>query len=63
MIPQIFLAARVIVGALLLLAGVVALLTPLTPGSWLAVIGLQMLGWHINLGRTRTWLHRVWKRL
>ena len=32
------------IGVILILWGIIALLTPLTPGSWLAIIGLQMLG-------------------
>jgi uncharacterized protein YqgC (DUF456 family) len=33
------------IGVILIIVGLFALLTPLTPGSWLALIGLQMLGW------------------
>jgi uncharacterized protein YqgC (DUF456 family) len=33
------------IGVILIVVGLAALLTPLTPGSWLALIGLQMLGW------------------
>jgi uncharacterized protein YqgC (DUF456 family) len=32
------------IGVILIIVGLAALLTPLTPGSWLALIGLQMLG-------------------
>ena len=32
------------VGVILIIVGLFALLTPLTPGSWLALIGLQLLG-------------------
>jgi uncharacterized membrane protein len=32
------------VGVIFIVWGLVALVTPLTPGSWLAIIGLQMLG-------------------
>jgi uncharacterized membrane protein len=32
------------IGVILVVWGLVALLTPFTPGSWLAIIGLQMLG-------------------
>jgi hypothetical protein len=35
----------------LILIGVFALLTPLTPGSWLALIGLEILGIRILLER------------
>lgn len=33
-----------IVGVVLILIGLLALITPLTPGSWLAIIGLELLG-------------------
>ncbi|MEK7585407.1 MAG: hypothetical protein AAB455_02760 [Patescibacteria group bacterium] len=33
-----------IIGIILILAGLAALFTPLTPGSWLAVLGLELLG-------------------
>ena len=32
------------VGIILIIAGLTALLTPLTPGSWLIFIGLELLG-------------------
>ncbi len=35
---------RKVLGVILIIAGLVALLTPLTPGSWLALIGLELLG-------------------
>ena len=33
-----------ILGVLLIIIGLLALVTPLTPGSWLAIIGLELLG-------------------
>ena len=33
-----------VVGAILILMGLAALFTPLTPGSWVAIIGLELLG-------------------
>ena len=44
-------ALKIILGILLILIGVLALLTPLTPGSWLALIGLEILGLRILLER------------
>jgi uncharacterized protein YqgC (DUF456 family) len=44
-------ALKIILGILLILIGVLALLTPLTPGSWLALIGLEILGIRILLER------------
>jgi hypothetical protein len=37
-------AIKKIIGVILILIGLFALVTPLTPGSWLALIGLEMLG-------------------
>lgn len=38
---------RKTLGIVLVIVGLVALITPLTPGSWLALIGLELLGWRI----------------
>ncbi|HON90280.1 MAG TPA: hypothetical protein PKZ07_01830 [Sedimentisphaerales bacterium] len=38
---------RKIVGVILVLLGLAALLTPLSPGSWLILIGLEFLGLRI----------------
>jgi hypothetical protein len=35
---------RKVLGVILIIVGLAALLTPLTPGSWLALIGLELLG-------------------
>ena len=47
---QLWAVLRKIAGVLLIIIGLIALFTPLTPGSWLAIIGLQLLGleflWH-----------------
>jgi len=32
------------IGIILIVAGLAALVTPFTPGSWLAVIGLELIG-------------------
>ena len=37
------------IGIILILIGLTALFTPLTPGSWLVFIGLQLLGLQILL--------------
>jgi len=37
-------ALKIVLGIVLIILGVLALLTPLTPGSWLALIGLEILG-------------------
>ncbi len=33
-----------VIGVILIIYGIFALLTPLTPGSWLALIGLELIG-------------------
>ncbi|MEK7480622.1 MAG: hypothetical protein AAB604_00785 [Patescibacteria group bacterium] len=33
-----------VVGVFLILVGLIAFITPLTPGSWLAIIGFELLG-------------------
>lgn len=40
-----------IIGVLLVIVGLLALVTPLTPGSWLAVVGLELLGLRFILGK------------
>ena len=42
---------RLALGILLMILGVLALLTPFTPGSWLALIGLEILGLRLVLQR------------
>ena len=44
-------ALRIALGILLMILGVLALLTPFTPGSWLALIGLELLGLRLVLQR------------
>ncbi len=43
--------ARIVLGIVLMILGVLALLTPFTPGSWLALIGLEILGLRLVLQR------------
>jgi hypothetical protein len=35
---------KLIAGILLIIIGVLALITPFTPGSWLAFVGLELIG-------------------
>jgi len=42
---------KIVLGIVLIVLGVLALLTPLTPGSWLALIGLEILGLRLLLER------------
>ena len=50
---------RKTVGTVLVLVGLLALVTPLTPGAWLGLIGLEMLGVHLTLGQSvKLWLKK-----
>jgi hypothetical protein len=40
---------RIVVGVILMILGLAALFTPFTPGSWLALVGLEFLGLRILL--------------
>ena len=42
---------RIILGVVLIVIGVLAAVTPLSPGSWLALIGLELLGLRILVER------------
>jgi len=42
---------RIILGVVLIVLGVLAAVTPLSPGSWLALIGLELLGLRILVER------------
>ena len=41
--------ARITIGVILIILGLAALVTPFTPGAWLAVIGLEFLGLRVLL--------------
>ncbi len=48
------------IGVILILVGLAALITPLTPGSWLLFIGLELLGLRVLLSDK---LLKFWKRI
>lgn len=50
---------RKIAGAVLVLLGIVALFTPLTPGSWLALIGLELMGFGFLIPKK---VRKFWKK-
>ena len=63
---------RIALGILLIVIGLVALATPLTPGSWLVPIGLELLGLRLLIqrrllsllpakarGKVEAWLNRL----
>lgn len=61
-----FLVLKRVIGILLLILGVAALVTPLTPGAWLIFVGMELLGigFLIPSGirkyweRVQTWIRR-----
>jgi len=47
------------VGVILIILGVLALVTPFTPGAWLVFIGLEFLGFRLAFwSRIKAWLKR-----
>ena len=52
-----------VLGVILIILGLLALLTPFSPGSWLALIGLEILGLRMLLERKLShFLPERWKR-
>jgi uncharacterized membrane protein YkgB len=52
-----------VLGVILIILGLLALLTPFSPGSWLALIGLEILGLRMLLERKLSYfLPERWKR-
>ena len=41
---------RFVIGIILIILGLAAFVTPLTPGSWLALIGLELIGVRVLFG-------------
>ncbi len=49
-------AIKKVGGVFLVVIGLLALVTPLTPGSWLALVGLELLGIRVLfLDRIKAW--------
>ncbi len=52
----IFLVLKAVLGGILVIAGFLALITPFTPGSWLALLGFELLGLRVLFSRQfRRW--------
>ena len=63
---SMFIILKRILGILLLIIGIVALVTPLTPGAWLIFVGLELLGlgFLIPSGLRKYWVRvksRMWR--
>ena len=51
--------AKKVIGVVLIIVGLLALVTPLTPGSWLIFVGLELLGVHLAAWeKLKAWLLR-----
>jgi len=46
------------IGIFLVLVGLLSLVTPLTPGSWLALVGLELVGIRVLTGK---WLKGIFR--
>jgi uncharacterized protein YqgC (DUF456 family) len=51
---------RIILGTALIIIGLLALVTPLTPGAWLALLGLELVGLSFLLPRR---IRDPWERM
>lgn len=49
---------RVILGVFLIIFGVAGMVLPVLPGWWVALIGLEVLGWKLVIDR-----HKPWKEI
>ncbi len=59
----LFILKRVL-GGVLIVIGLAALFTPLTPGSWLALIGLELVGGGFLIPKkVRLKMREIWARV
>ncbi len=58
MFQKLIALARIPAGFVLIVLGLMALVTPLTPGSWLVVVGLELMGFRLTYGPTAKKLYR-----
>ncbi|OGY99406.1 MAG: hypothetical protein A2945_00940 [Candidatus Liptonbacteria bacterium RIFCSPLOWO2_01_FULL_52_25] len=55
--PRAISAKKRVLGIALIIVGLVALLTPLTPGSWLIIVGLEIFGIRLAAAeKIKAWL-------
>ena len=56
---NIKIAIKKIIGILLIVIGLLALITPFTPGSWLIFIGSELLGFRLLfLDKIKAWFQK-----
>ena len=50
-------------GVLLMLVGLFALVTPLTPGAWLIFVGLELFGFRmVAWDNIKAWFRNLWQK-
>lgn len=49
---------RTIVGVFLIVFGIAGMILPMLPGWWVALLGLEILGWKLVIDR-----HKPWKEM
>lgn len=43
------------IGIFLIVFGIAGMILPILPGWWLAIIGLELLGWRLVIDRKKPW--------
>lgn len=43
------------VGVFLIIFGIAGIILPILPGWWVALIGLELLGWRLVINRKKPW--------
>lgn len=46
---------RIILGVFLIVFGIAGMILPILPGWWVALIGLQLLGWRLVIDWKKAW--------
>ncbi len=56
--------SKKIIGIVLIIIGMLALITPFTPGSWLIFVGLEFLGFRILFwDKIKAWFEKTFKTI
>jgi uncharacterized protein YqgC (DUF456 family) len=53
-----FRTLKIILGIFLIVVGLIALVTPLTPGAWLGLVGLELVGFGFLIPKR---IRKLWK--
>lgn len=49
---------RTILGVFMIIFGIAGMVLPILPGWWVAIIGIELLGWKLVIDR-----HKPWKQI